>query len=87
MQPAPAAFGFGEDTRVECEEQLQSPVSVTALPLPVLSVGIWARHALLARINCADSCCVQTNISQGARPYVPAASMLPCLRAYRMFYI
>lgn len=53
----------------------------------VLNVGIWAWHALLAKINCPDRCCVQTNISQVPRPYVPAALMLPCLSAGRVFSI
>lgn len=33
MQPAPPVLGFGE---FEVVEQLQSPVCITALPLPVL---------------------------------------------------
>lgn len=35
MQPVPPVLGFGEDTQREVEEQLQDPVCVTALPLPV----------------------------------------------------
>lgn len=35
MQPVPVVLGLGEDTGVEFVEQLQSPVCVTALPLPV----------------------------------------------------
>lgn len=35
MQPVPPVLGSGEDTQSEFVEQLQSPVCVTALPLPV----------------------------------------------------
>lgn len=42
MQPVPPVLGFGEDTQFEVVEQLQSPVCVTALPLPVTRCSTWA---------------------------------------------
>lgn len=60
VQLVPPAFGFGDDAVFEFLERLQSPLSMTALPLRVKSCLMSASgvgHALLTKINCSDSCC------------------------------
>lgn len=60
MQVVSPAFRFGGDTLFEFLERLQSPLSVTALPLRVKSCLTWASgvgRVLLTKINGSDSCC------------------------------